>query len=519
MRASSRTFVALGALLLLFVSCRQPPPPTGTGADGQDSSQLLFLDRPVKFCWRKPAQPKSGGVQILLDSSGSMVGFKPAIAPLVNWMQHSISQLQTSTLSIENSRLCQFEEKFGPTQGIGNCTALNSAPARYEPASNTNLHVAIRSAKDYGLSFIFTDGVAATGGKGAGDCATGVDAACVARMLREVIGTPGSQPEDVNWGVWVMPLASTYDGLFYTEEPVAPASFDVAKTQQNVRAETGVQPGLDSPATGRDGRLNFKYRGPRMMLLIVIARWAEIGRDAVQALWERMESLRIRRIKKLEELASVSGEVASFPPIEVYPGFVERLEWKSLEGSQEPGDSSGTIDVYFVPDKQAVEMSCLKDVEGAAVYHLNGSLTEAEKVSGCVDIHIVPPLTFSLRPIQPGDADAIPQFLQSFEQEEGSYTKLRLNLSCDMSAPRPCRSNALAAQWVGLMQYGKAADALASTTDEHAVPTYLKQISTKHPSLEPHRIFGFADTLEAFYREVATEQHGVPLADLKFCHR
>ncbi|HWW75262.1 MAG TPA: hypothetical protein VNZ44_07700, partial [Pyrinomonadaceae bacterium] len=226
MRAARLTLTCLLLLMLLAPGCYRTPPPDGPPEIGQGEQAPAFMERPVKFCWQPPPAPWSGGVQVLLDSSGSMVGFRRAVPQVVNWLQHGVSQLQTSTLNVSNSRLCQFSEGLGAQGGgFGNCTDVARPLPRFEPAGNTNLHAAIASAKDFGLSFILTDGVAATGGGRAGDCASGVDAACVARSLRGVVSTPGSQPERVNWGVWVLPLAANYEGKFFTEEAVAPASF------------------------------------------------------------------------------------------------------------------------------------------------------------------------------------------------------------------------------------------------------------------------------------------------------
>lgn len=518
MHHSRRTCTLVSLLLVaLSVSCRRPPVAETADVGSSGSEQLLFAEQSVKFCWQRPAQPRNTRVQVLLDSSGSMIGFKQSVPLLVNWIQHSISQLQTSTINMESARLCQFNERL--PQGINGCTEFGKQLAHYEPHSNTNLHVALRSAKDFGLTLILTDGVAATGGKRSGDCANGVDAACIARSLHEVVKTPGSQPEGVDWGVWVMPVAATYDGTFYTEEVIAPTDFKSDVTQNRVLDETGVQPKIENPQTGSDGLLNFKYRGPRMMLLIVIARWSDLGRNTVQALWERMTSLNIARVDKTKDLAALNNGIASFPPVEVYPGFLERLEWKKLQASDEPGDTSGTMDVYFVADKQRIESSCPKDAPGTAVHHLEGEALTADQISGCVGIYVVPPFTFGLYPEQPLDQEPLTQFVSSYEQETGSIAKLRLNLACNMSTPRPCITDQVAAQWRGSMQYGKAADSLASPDAEHHVPRAIKQITAQSLSLEPHRIFGFASTLEAFYREIAADERSVVLANLNFCHR
>lgn len=516
MRSPRRTF--LSVLLSLLASCGGSPPATDEPPTQPGGSPLVFMERPVKFCRRPPAKPWSGGAQILLDSSGSMVGVKQAVPSIVNWLQHGLSQIRTSTLDITNSRLCGFSETFIGSQGFGNCTELGRSAQGFAPSGNTNLHTAIASAKDYGLSIILTDGVGATGGRGAGDCAGGVDAACVARSLRAVVSTPGSQPEGVNWGVWVMPLAVPHDGIFYTEESISPSTLDLAATQERVREETGAQPTIGKPFTGVDGRLNFAtYRGPRMLLLIVIARWADLGRTAVATLWDRMEGVGIKRAERMQDLASLSGGVSSFLPVELYPGFSDRLEWRELTESQESDEASGTMDVYFVRDSQSVEMTCPQGETAAGTYELSGASPDADRVAGCVDILVAPPFTFTFRPAREGEE--LSQFVRDVGQEEASRGALRLRLSCDMSSPRPCQSDRMLTRLVGVTHYDKAADALAAPEATYAVTRQLKGLSTAHPSGEPHRIFGLADTLKIFYSELGTQPQSFPVAELKFCHR
>jgi hypothetical protein len=69
------------------------------------------------------------------------------------------------------------------------------------------------------------------------------------------------------------------------------------------------------------------------------------------------------------------------------------------------------------------------------------------------------------------------------------------------------------------MNYAKTADALADNKASSAVPQSIKNLSTAHPSREPHRIFAFSATLEAFYREVTQDQRSVVLSNLDICHK
>src|SRR5687768_8586998 len=108
MMRTTRLILTCFLVSLLVLGCPTPRPPDGPPEIEQGERTPVFVERPVKFCWQPPPAPWSGGLQVLLDSSGSMVGFKRAVPRVVNWLQHGVSQLQTSTFSVTNSRLCQF---------------------------------------------------------------------------------------------------------------------------------------------------------------------------------------------------------------------------------------------------------------------------------------------------------------------------------------------------------------------------------------------------------------------------
>jgi hypothetical protein len=400
------TFAGLAlASLTVMVSCQRPP--VGATCDQlRNATEPVFVENPVSYCWHRPIQLKTGRVQVLVDSSGSMIGFQHEIPPLVNWLRHGVSQVQQSAMNVQTTRLCQFSEAFSESGGLANCTDLASEIVfDYKVFGNTNLHQAIRSAKDYELTYIITDGVAATGGRGASDCAGGVDAACVARALREVIHAQSPEGNDLDRGIWVVPLLANYDGTFYTEEPIFPTNFSAEETIKQVRADIGVNAVVQNPGTGSDGRLQFKYQGPRSMLLIVIARWAEVGRASVQALWERAEYLGVTRI---EEMKQFSSELASFSPIEVYPGFLNQLRWETLKSVDDPNLRQGTMDAILntTSPKQSIVLECPKEGSGQDLYDLTGSTSSSGQIAGCVPIRLLPALTFGFRAVDPKD-DAV----------------------------------------------------------------------------------------------------------------
>jgi hypothetical protein len=515
-----RKRIVLGGLMgitLLMASCgrscgRHPQDNIGLGSSNPTEGPF-FLSQPITFCWERPLNLRRGTAQILVDSSGSMTGFSHAIPPLVTWIEHGISQVQQSSMEVENSRLCQFNQRIG----IAECTPSGKQPSQFRAFGNTNLHDAIRAAKDYGLTFILTDGVAATGGQGAGDCANGVDAACVARSLKEVVHDRATTGEGLDTGIWVMPLLANYDGVFYTEEQIVPADFRPEETIKQVRVDVETEAVIQNPHTGSDGRLEFNYRGPRALLLIVIARWSDVGRNAVQALWERSEYLSVRRI---EEMKRFSSGTATFSPIELYPGFLNQVKWKTLQEPQNPSEAKGTMDAALKADPKypTIGITCPQRDTGEGVYKLSGISSEAGRVSGCAPIRMLPAFDFQFRTARAEDENALSRFLTSYQRSGDSYTELRLNLACTMSNPRPCASNPVTIQWTAFMNYMGAADGLASSDDSHPVQQQIKNISTVSPSREPHRIFAFSTTLEDFYREVGQDQRSIILADLNICH-
>jgi len=493
-------------------SCGRRAPGNGLEDPGSPSAPL-FMNKPVTFCWERPLNLRRGDAQILVDSSGSMSGFSQAIPPLVTWIQHGISQVQQSSMTVENARLCQFNQRIG----IADCTPSGRQLTQFKAFGNTNLHDAIRSAKDYALTFILTDGVAATGGLGSGDCANGVDAACVARSLKEVVNFRATTGEDLDTGIWVMPLLANYNGAFYTEEQIAIADFRSEETIKQIRSDVEAEAVIQNPRTDSNGRLEFDYRGPRALLLIVIARWSDVGRNATQALWERSEYMSVRRIEGMKEFTS---GIATFTPIELYPGFLNKVTWQAMQEPQDASEIKGTIDAVLKPEDKnpTIEVICPQNDTGEAVYRLSGVTAEAGRVSGCVPLRMLPAFDFRFRTAREDDQDTLAQFLTSYQRSGDAYTELRLNLACSMSHPRPCESNPVAAQWTASINYMGAAEGLASGARSQTVHQQVKNISTVSPNREPHRVYAFSTTLENFYREIGKEQRDIVLANLNICH-
>ncbi len=514
LRQTATLIVLIG--LTFSVACRSCRPTTVNQtpcADSPAENNPVFINQPVNYCVNRPIEPRRVNVQMLVDSSGSMIGFQKSIPQLLNWAQHSFSLLNTSALGIQNLRFCQFSQALG---GIANCSS-GQALAPYRPSGNTNIHEAIRAAIDYDLSLILTDGIAATGKVGVSDCAQGVDIACVAHALRDVMHSTNKAGTTADWGLWLMPLIAGYDGTYYTEEPM-PVDFQEQKIVEQIRTDLGFEVDVTNPRTRASGDLIYQYRGPRALLLIVIARWTDVGRSSLQALWERAEYLGLKRLRQMREF---TAGTACVQPLEAYPGFLNTLQWQKLTEPSEPGERSGTIDVALSaqPEKATIQVSCPTNATGAGIFTLNGQPTDAARVAGCVPINLLPGVTFQMRAAHPDDEAALAQFMKRAERQGEQSEQLRLCLACRMDAPRFCKDKPVQAQWVALMNYKHAAEGFASGLSDNPPYQLIRAFSTTHPSLEPHRIYGFSATLSAFYRDIAADQRSVALSQLDFCHQ
>lgn len=502
---------AVMVAVLTGQSCQRGARAPSGEAEPSAPAGAVFIGQPLTFCWQKPMRTKPATAQVLIDGSGSMNGFQQPMRPLVEWLNHGVSQLRGSTVEVQKFRLCQFRQG----QGIADCSELNQTPRPLRAAGNTNLHEAIRSARDYDLTYVLTDGVAATGGRGSGDCASGVDAACVARSIRDVMHAGGGGSE---WGVWLVPLLATFDGTHYTEEQISPEDFDPAETIKLIQSDTNVEPVIQGAQAGADGRLTFRYRGPRSLILLVFARDAFVGRSAVQALWERAEYSGVRRV---EQMQGYTPDLAVLPPVEVYPGFLNPVEWSSLHESDDPSQMRGTMDAALErgPGGATISVSCPKDGSGEGAYRLGGSSPAESRTSGCVPLRLLPAVELKLRPADGGDDAQLGGFISEYRWDAGNYRDLNLRLACGSQTGSQCDRDPLRAQWTAYMNYEMAADALADAAQGFPTHRYLISLSTNTPSREPHRIFALSATLESFFREVSRDQRSVTLGNIGVCQR
>jgi hypothetical protein len=494
------------SVLLLGCACRRATSPISR-EDG-DASQIVFRDEPISYCVEKPSSPDAGDVQVLIDGSGSMVGFDHKLPEVIKWSQHAVSAIQNSILTIGQSRICTFREK----EGISGCTGMTGGAPLIKSKGDTNLHEAINSAKDYALTFIVTDGVAATGDKGKGDCATGVDAACVARSLVNAIHSDDSNDDR---GLWIIPLVAPYDGPFFTEESIPPGGFHSEEAIQRVRSDIAMDASIQNPQTGYAGKLVYNYKGPRSLLLIVLAKKSNVGRAAIQALWERAEYLNINEVA---EIRQYKGGIAALTPVELYPGFLNKVRWATLDDPDDPGASEGTLDAKLTKrdEKAAIEINCPNTGPNSATFVLRGS-ERPSQVAGCVPLRMMPGFSYDVRPARKEDDDAFHQFISRFRLPKGSYSSVELDILCAGDATRRCGQDPISVQLVALMHYGQAADRLAESTKPDAALAPFINLSTAHPSMEPHKINALSLIAELFYREIANDARSTVLNSFQVC--
>ena len=142
-------------------------------------------------------------------------------------------------------------------------------------------------------------------------------------MARALTPHPG-EPQGVTGGIWLVPLVAMYQGPIYTEQPIDPKSLDTVQAGANVAADTATSGLVTSPSRTASGLLIYSYRGPRLLLAMVLARNAEVGRAFVAALQARMEFARIQRLSSLKQFRN---GLAALRPIEVFPGAIPPVEF------------------------------------------------------------------------------------------------------------------------------------------------------------------------------------------------
>ncbi len=469
----------------------------------EEKSQIAGMGA-VRYCAPPQVRARVERAQFLMDDSGSMKGFAAYLPQLSEWASQSLSQLRNAGMEFREARNCYFS--LG--RGLYSCSP-SRLPAAGSGSGDTNLHEAIRSATDYDLSLIITDGVAATGA-GTGDCAGGVDAACVGRALRDqLVPRPGA-PQNVLAGLWIIPMAALFDGPLYTEQ-FAPQEFRPETAAGNVARDTATNAALGQARKDKGGHLVFDYKGPRGLFALVLAHDAEAGRAFVAALVNRAAS---NTIQRLDSLKQFQNGLALMPAIEVFPGYLPPVQWGKPQVVVEDGVERvcGTVDLGQTP-AGPVRMNCPGDGNTAWV---EVPVVADSRAASCIDLQVLPKLEVARRN-SPGFAQVEGAQWDGSIGAAGPPPRLLLALSCDRNWQAACGANEPGVEWVGRAQFAASADRISAQTAAVPAVASIAALSTNQVAAAPHRIFGLADTLEKLYRELAGRNVEAPFARLTFC--
>jgi hypothetical protein len=502
---------ALAVITLLALALCPAPQPPVTPPNPPQSSHVVAFSKPLRYCIAPRFLASETRVQVLVDGSGSMAGIRGPALRYVRWIEQGLSRSR-GAMGRGPVQIAQFDQRRGILTSVNFATFERE----YAATGETTLDEAIASSADWDVTYILTDGVAAAG-SGNGDCAAGVDAACVARAFQQTLLHPRGPSAGEMAGLWVFPLRATHDGIYYSERPLAPAQFDSNQLKQELLAlyppaSNGSVTKIDvrEPGVDKAGNLRYEYYGPRSLLLIIIARSDEIGRAAVASLVEVAAQNGVAF--STAGAPPIPDGLEAFPPIEVYPGWVPAVEWSALIAS-DASRPSGTIDVSL-SDHGMLAVDCPPQKHGEADYLLSAGAVAPS--SRCVELYQLPQFEYQLV-AREGDQTALSKTVPTFSREwNASEDRLTLHVVCDNGGDRPCGSNPIRASYVAARRFD-----LGLATGQSAVGAaqQIEALSTDDPVRQPHRIYGFRQLMSFFYDDVATEKPKPnKLADIFICN-
>ena len=511
------------ALLPAILACSGRPPEK-VALPGGAKLGSTGIATPVvnsRHCVSGPLEPRRLKAQILVDVSGSMVGFRQALPTLASWGRQAVSQLATNSATLEDFRVCAFSAPLG----IGQCSGFGTQVPSWEPRGETNLDQAIREGASFDLTVVITDGVAATGVAGTKGCASGVDAACVARALREFVHGEGYSTSAPDRSVHLLPLVADYSGPFFTEKAMPDPVFPGQQIVSTVQADTGIAATVQNPQV-KNGTLVYDYTGPRALVALVLSKSSVLGRDAVQALVASTGTYAIR----LTDTLRVGGPgLWRLEPMELYPGFLGQVRWNTLQAPTKRSDVAGTISVRLEADRPLLTVRC-SGKPGEGIYTLAGVPETADRASGCVDIQQVPLFSATVTTADPQALVPAQAVLASFKIEETGPLpasigeNLGIHLRCPNTTLPACGSGNLELRWTSAISYRKAADLLALAGSGQpgsggAAPAVasLVHLTTIDGGAEPHKVYNLRATVEQFLREVSEDRKSSIVSSFGLC--
>lgn len=487
-RSGDACLLALAVLATFTVAC-------GNAGCNLELSGTRITSEPVAqayYCPEPPKSPLFARVQLLIDSSGSMNGFKAAVPAIQSWMRQGVSGLVGSQIELRSYRACYFNQRLD----IGQCSVDLATPQPpFIARADTNLHEAISSAVQYDLTAIVTDGVAFTG-SGSGDCAGGVDAACVARTLGRVLSGYQVERDGGSGGFWLLPLVAHFDGTFFSEEPVPARDFNSAAVKDRVQKEVShlVEIGQVRQVTG--GELVYEYHGLKVLFMLLVARNPEVGRAALHALFEQMP---LAGVQAIQNLGDWREGVATLPAVEIFPGTLPHPRWQEakLASTRTPRERSfcGPVGFQWQGEEATIQVECR---EKKAQVLLSLPVAQEASPARCVSVHLLAPFRWSLSP-QPSGG-----LLVDYRAScaEGG---LRLLVACPARSESGKGAATEKYEWKAAPDFRKAADCLMNPDAEGCAKetaNLLLRLDATRPAEQPQRAFGMVSSTRLFLDEI-----------------
>jgi hypothetical protein len=468
-----RLSLALAIVTTAFAQCKLPPL-AGSSA---------FPGSAVRWC--PPSEPLGthGNAAVLVDDSASMQGFgKAAIERFAFWMDQSLSQVRQRGAQWVETRGCFFST----ARSLSACKTAQLAPQSFQGTRDTSLQEAIEYGSRFQLAVLLTDGSSAAG-QDTGECASSVDAACIARALAATLEPHPGESKAISPGIWIVPLVANYDGRFYTEQPIAPDAFDAQTATANSTAESTVQTAIAHPVRGYHNLLEYKYTGPRGLFILILSRDVRLGRAMAGAMMSRRS---FSQIGSAASWLDFTGGVAAMPPIEVFPGIVPQIEWTSASGAER---ACRTVDITFQPAGK-LAIACPNDVD-RTVLTLRARTTDTG--SECVVIRNLPVMTVKARTTMP------PASVEDFRWS-GSLTdpSSPLAVQIQLQCRNPWHFPSAWLAWTSARDYAASAARVAGSRPVSTAEQEVFSLSASEVAYRPNRIFQLRELLEKLYRNV-----------------
>jgi hypothetical protein len=414
-----------------------------------------------------------------------MRGFAPSLPAIYRLLGGALDTARGVYLEVDHAETAYFSSKrkfFAVTH--------NFNPAPVPVASEyTNLDEAVERASNNDLSIVITDGVPASS-KRKSDCSTGVDLGCVADKLARTLAA-GPVPKSEPAGLWIVPVIAQYDGTFFTEQLRPRADFSAAMIESNVTRDTGDRGArAKNPRNDGNGDLMFDYSGPRMMMIVVLSRFASAGRGYTREIYSNAATAAIS--VKQSAIDFTSG-IAILPALEVYPGWVHPNGW---QGCRKTEELSGAFGPCSFPQPTRLVLEC-----GSRPAQARYQIIERSTIGNI--LYGLPSLEISYPPLPRGN-------LQQIKWQEFGRSANVL-VSCSQTKPAICGDSSRTT-WSGITVYDRKALAEGSSA------RYLASLSTDDPTAEPHRLFGLASLIRNLY-ERQLQSVKMEVATLEVCQK